>query len=167
MKNHEHTLAQLMHIFKKEVSQSKHALEMIHRLNLNRQQLDVGYNSGELKQLSPALRDFGINQLIFPIFNNKKEIINLCTIGKKAKDEQFLFQDRHGLFPMVVEPHHKRVYLTDSILKAAVFYAQGLEEDEAVLVCPNGKLTTEVFNSIKTILKPINGITAISKIEES
>ena len=162
------TLEHVFRLFCQAAAKSKQAQEMITQLKLDAKLLDIGFNTGEsMTKLPNKLQGFGKGRLIVALKDDKGQIINLCAIAGKVKEETFYHHDKRGYFPMCLNPDtHEQLYLIGSILQAAVMFCQGLKENEVVIACPSGEVSFTTYLHIRLLLHPKLDVTFVGKVSQ-
>ena len=139
--------------FKNGVSSSKPAKEYIKSRCLDYTKTEIGYNSGQFhhgkrkdealikscikygilldlgtkaRTGNPAYKPFGKWGIVFPLRNEKNQIVSLyfrSTLENKNQ-RHFYLRDRQGLYPKYPPAETKKLILTESIIDAASLMEQ-------------------------------------------
>lgn len=165
--------------FKYDLMENTNAQKMLKELEVNFKKVDVGFNNKQIHHLQPeenlkametlgiifkekgkqatqkTYRSFGEGCLIFPLKDDKGNIVNLCALNPKTKQETFLKSSEEGLFPMHIKPHHKEVILCKSCLDAAVLKSKLDNDEEVIIALPKGKLNESIRDYIVKRQKPM------------
>ena len=142
-------LTKMFTYFKNGVHSSKPAKEYLESRNLDYTKIEVGYNSGQFhhgarkdKYLiescvkvgllldkglvartgDKAYKPFGKNGIVFPLKNQKGQIVSLyfrSTIATDGRSRHFYLRDRQGLYPKYPSSETRKLILTEAIIDAA------------------------------------------------
>lgn len=142
-------LTKMFTYFKNGVHSSKPAKEYLESRNLDYTKIEVGYNSGQFhhgarkdkyliescvkvgllldKGLTgrtgdKAYKPFGKNGIVFPLKNQKGQIVSLyfrSTIATDGRSRHFYLRDRQGLYPHYPKPTTTKLILAEAIIDAA------------------------------------------------
>lgn len=180
------TLDEVYNTFKKGFYISPTGKSKAEALNLKYTSIDIGYNSGQIhhrrseaykeellrlgiikKSNAPsktgkAYKLFGSQRLILPLRDKHQNIVNLCAINEKNKTETFLYDHLEGIYPMLLNEQHSKLYLTTSLLDAATIMSlPSLKSHECVIAFPAGKLTNYLKAYFKEAVSPTLEITVV------
>tara|TARA_R110000868_G_scaffold394904_3_gene666364 strand:+ start:1543 stop:4248 length:2706 start_codon:yes stop_codon:yes gene_type:complete len=142
-------LTKMFTYFKNGVHSSKPAKEYLESRNLDYTKIEVGYNSGQFhhgarkdKYLiescvkvgllldkglvartgDKAYKPFGKNGIVFPLKNQKGQIVSLyfrSTIATDGRSRHFYLKNRQGLYPKYPSSETQKLILTEAIIDAA------------------------------------------------
>jgi len=147
-------LTKMFTLFKNGVHNSKPAKEYLQSRNLDHTKIEIGYNSGQFhhgarkdkyliescvkvgllldKGLTgrtgdKAYKPFGKNGIVFPLKNQKGQIVSLyfrSTIATDGRSRHFYLKNRQGLYPKYPSSEAKKLILTEAIIDAATLIQQ-------------------------------------------
>jgi len=146
-------LTKMYSYFKKAVYNSQPAKEYLQQRNIDYQNTEVGYNSGQFHHGSRkdkyliesclkygllidqgnksrtgdiAYTVFGKLGIVFPLRNQENKIVSLYFRSTKNNKTQkhFYLKNRQGLYPKYPNPQSKKIILTESIIDAASLLQQ-------------------------------------------
>lgn len=97
-------------------------------------------------------RPFAPNSIIFPLRNEKGEVVNFYAV--LLKKEQSLYWNEEGIYPAFPEEDTKRLYVVDDIIEAATLLeTKLLREGEAVIALREGKIIKQHRQAIDRLKK--------------
>jgi len=180
-------LTKMFIYFKNAIHNSKPAKEYLQSRNLDYTKvgLEVGYNSGQFHHgarkekhliescvkvglLIPtggngrtgdkAYKPFGKNGIVFPLKNQKGQIVSLyfrSTIAKDGRSRHFYLRDRQGLYPHYPKPTTTKLILTEAIIDAATLLQQEsiIKDFEILSLYGTNGLMDEHLAAIKNLKK--------------
>ncbi|WP_185114009.1 toprim domain-containing protein, partial [Fulvivirga imtechensis] len=171
-------LTRMFTYFRNGVHNSKPAKEYLESRNLNKDKLQVGYNSGQFhhgnrkeKHLvesclkygllldrghvnnrtgEKAYSPFGKNCIVFALRNPQNQVVSLYfrSTIDNHKARHFYLKDRQGLYPNHPKPETKKLILTESIIDAATLQQLELQDYELLALCGTNGLTEEHAKAI-------------------
>ena len=74
-----------------------------------------------------AYKPFGKNGIVFPLRNQKGQIVSLyfrSTVATDGRSRHFYLKNRQGLYPKYPKPETKKLILTEAIIDAATLIQQ-------------------------------------------
>lgn len=93
---------------------------------------------------------FGKLAILFPLRNEKEEVVNFYAIAIKKEKTEFLNQE--GIYPCYPSAQTKRLIITETILDAAtILESKILKAEESVIVIPDGKILTQHQQAIENL----------------
>jgi DNA primase len=120
--------------------------------NITFEKSGVGYNSnlfhvekreliGELIQVgflnSVNNESFGLHQMMFALRDEKDRVVNFASIS--MKNDSCCFLNKNGLYPAYPRPNTRKLFVTKTILDAAMMLELGsLKDGESVVALFNG-----------------------------
>lgn len=154
--------------------------EYLKSIGLEYTDLRIGFNSGQFHHNEPQeLKDhyeslgiltkskagvnkedltaysvFGRYGIIFPLLNNKSEVVNYFAIrfGLDTPKEEYL--NLEGIYPAFPHPLTKRLYLVPTLMDgASLLQSKVLGNREAVMAMHNGELLPQHREAIKSLLE--------------
>jgi len=171
-------LTKMFTYFKNGLHNSKPAKDYLQSRILNKEKIEVGYNSGQFhhgarkdkhliescvkvgllldlglvsKTREKAYKPFGKSCLVFPLRNKQNQIISLYfrSIINNSKSRHFYLKDRQGLYPGYPNPKTKKLILTESIIDAATLLQLDLKGYTILALFGTNGLTSEHTEAIK------------------
>ncbi len=106
---------------------------------------DVPTNAGQ-----KAYTVFGNYAILFPLKDESGAVVNFYAIG--VKNGKTAFMNEEGVYPCYPQANTKKLYVVNSIIEAATLIeAKTLDNREAVLVIPDGKVLPQHTAAIKAL----------------
>ncbi|MCD6068885.1 MAG: hypothetical protein K0S33_3711 [Bacteroidetes bacterium] len=94
---------------------------------------------------------FGIFSIMFPLRNQKEEIVNFYSVRIKSDNAAYM-NEEPGLYPGYPHELTKRLFVVNSVLDAAtVLQAKALDNKEAVIALHDGKFMPEHEEAIQSL----------------
>ncbi len=98
-----------------------------------------------------AFTCFGTYAIVFPLKNEKGEIVNLYSIRIKSR-KQPEFLNSEGIYPAHPSPFTKRLFITSDVLSSAsLLQAKVLENRESVIALFSGELRPQHIEAIRKL----------------
>jgi DNA primase len=176
-------LTKMFTLFKNGVHNSKPAKECLQSRNLDYTQIEVGYNSGQFhhgarkdKYLiescvkvglliptggqsrtgTPAYKPFGKNGIVFPLRNQKGQIVSLyfrSTVATDGRSRHFYLKNRQGLYPKYPKSGTQKLILTEAIIDAATLLQNEatIKDFEILSLYGTNGLTDEHLAAIRNL----------------
>ncbi|WP_083867601.1 CHC2 zinc finger domain-containing protein, partial [Fulvivirga imtechensis] len=174
-------LTRMFTYFRNGVHNSKPAKEYLESRNLNKDKLQVGYNSGQFhhgnrkeKHLvesclkygllldrghinnrtgEKAYSPFGKNCIVFALRNPQNQVVSLYfrSTINNQKSRHFYLKDRQGLYPNHPKPETRKLILTESIIDAATLQQLELQDYELLALYGTNGLTEEHAKAIEDL----------------
>ena len=171
-------LTKMFTYFRNALPSSKPARDYVESRSLDREKLEVGYNSGQFhhgtrkdKQLiesclkygllldrghvnnrtgEKAYSPFGKNCIVFALRNPQNQVVSLYfrSTTNDKKARHFYLKDRQGLYPNHPKPDTKKLILTESIIDAATLQQLELQGYEILALYGTNALTEEHTKAI-------------------
>jgi hypothetical protein len=93
---------------------------------------------------------FGSYGIVFPLKNEKGEMVNLFAIRIEVKKDRTEYLNQDGLYPGYPAPFTKRLFITSTVLDAAsLLQSKVMENRDAVLSLFDGELKEQHIQAIK------------------
>ncbi|ELR68002.1 CHC2 zinc finger domain protein [Fulvivirga imtechensis AK7] len=167
--------------FRNGVHNSKPAKEYLESRNLDKDKIQVGYNSGQFHHGSrkekhlvesclkygllldrghvnnrtgeKAYSPFGKNCIVFALRNPQNQVVSLYfrSTIDNHKARHFYLKDRQGLYPNYPKKETKKLILTESIIDAATLQQFELQEYELLALYGTNGLTEEHTKAIEDL----------------
>jgi len=176
-------LSKMFTYFKNGAHSSQPAKDYFIKRHLDNSKIEVGYNSGQFhhgkrknkhliescvkvgllidKNLvgrtgDKAYKPFGKNGIVFPIKNQKGQIVSLYfrnTAATDGRSRHFYLKNRQGLYPRYPKPATTKLILTEAIIDAATLLQQDqiTREYEILSLYGTNGLTDEHMAAIKEL----------------
>lgn len=173
-------LETIFHSFESGIRSSKAVKpkEYLNRLGLDYNELRIGFNSGQFhhtreqvfKDECEALgllskSDAGVNKegltaytvfgrygVVFPLFNQGNEIVNLFAIRFELSTPVEEYLNHEGIYPAFPHPLTKKLFVVPTLQDAAsLLQSKALENREAVMALHNGKFLTQHQRAIQSL----------------
>lgn len=152
--------------------------EYLKSLGLDYTDLRIGFNSGQFHHnVSQELKDnyealgviqksnagvskegmipytvFGRYSVVFPLMNQKNEVVNLFAIRFELATPQEEYFNSEGIYPNYPPPLTKRLYLVSTVLDcASLMQSKILENRDSVMALHNAELLPQHLEAIKTL----------------
>jgi DNA primase catalytic core len=171
-------LTKMFTYFKNGLHNSKPAQEYLKNRSLDREKIEVGYNSGQFhhgarkdkhliescvkvgllldlglvsKTREKAYKPFGKSCIVFALRNKQNQVVSLYfrSIINDKNSRHFYLKDRQGLYPQYPKPETKKLILTESIIDAATLLQLEIKGYEILALYGTNGLTNEHQEAIK------------------
>lgn len=175
-------LENIFHSFETGIRSSKAVKpkEYLNGLGLDYNELRIGFNSGqfhhnkkqEFKDQCEALglitkSDAGVNKegltaytvfgrygIVFPLFDQKNQIVNLYAIRFDLATPKYEYLNLEGIYPSYPNKNTKRLYITACVLDcASLTQSNVLENKDAVISLHDGELLPQHKELIKSLVE--------------
>jgi DNA primase len=173
-------LTKMFTYFKNGLHNSKPGQQYLTTRSLNREKIEVGFNSGQFhhgsrkdqtlidscvkygllldrgqtaKTGEKAYSPFGKSCIVFALRNKQHQVTGLyfrSTIDNK-NSRHFYLKDRQGLYPNYPSPEAKKLILTESIIDAATLQQQEIKGYEILALYGTNGLTDEHRKAIQEL----------------
>jgi hypothetical protein len=101
---------------------------------------------------STAYTVFGQYGIVFPLMNNKNEIVNFFAVRFDLATPIEEYLNDEGIYPKYPNSNTKRLYITQTLIGcASLLQSKALENKEAVLSLHNGVLLPQHLEAIKSL----------------
>lgn len=95
-------------------------------------------------------RPFATNSVMFPLRNEKDEVVNFYAI--RLKKDEALYWNEEGIYPGYPKENTKRIYVVDEIIEAATLLeSKVLGEGEAVMALYEGRILAQHRQAIERV----------------
>lgn len=95
---------------------------------------------------------FGRYSVVFPLMNQKNEVVNLFAIRFELASQQAEYFKSEGIYPNYPPPLTKRLYIVPTVLDcASLLQSKILENRDSVMALYNGELLPQHLEAIKTL----------------
>jgi hypothetical protein len=108
--------------------------------------------NGKSKEKKPSYSCFGLDAIVFPLKNDKHEVVNLFAIRLNLKDEKTEYLNQDGIYPCYPHQSTKKLYITQSVLDAAsLLESRTLDNKESVMALIEGDLKSQHIEALNTL----------------
>lgn len=152
--------------------------EYLQRIGLDFNELRIGFNSGQFhhrqtqeikdhfeslglitksnagvnKDDLTAYTVFGRYGVVFPLVNQKNEIVNFFAIRFNLETPKEEYLNHEGIYPAYPHSLTKKLFVVPTVLDAAsLLQSKALENREAVMALHNGKFLTHHQRAIQSL----------------
>lgn len=152
--------------------------EYLQRIGLDFNELRIGFNSGQFhhrqtqeikdnfeslglitksnagvnKDDLTAYTVFGRYGVVFPLVNQKNEIVNFFVIRFNLETPKEEYLNHEGIYPAYPHPLTKRLFIAQTVLDcASLMQSKALENREAVISLHNGNFLTQHQIAIQSL----------------